>query len=421
MRTFARSYFILQKYEIIGKLNIINSDMNKNNIIISKLCTFFLLLASCAMLCAQTNEGNENYYSNHKKGIKPSVPIAFVDSAITSKSDNITVDLAGFMPDTGAVKDSAKGEFRLDRRTLDTEGYSLYSSSPWYNGWYGGWYSSFYDPWLYSWGYDPWLYHHCWGCGAYWGWGLHWGFGFSWGFEPYWSWGYPWYNDLYYYNAYYAGYYLGSHYGGYGHINNGGNGRYGFLNDSRGRGNSSGRTGSGIRSAATTTSTRGTVRRGGVDLNSGGRAPHGRVSGTGTVEGRVVSTGSRSASAASRTTTGRYARPSTVETGRNASADNRHLNTSRGSSVSRTGTSTRTSLGNSTRSSYRDNSLTSPSRSGSSSFRSSSRSSSSSFRSSGSSSRSSSSSFRSSGSSSFRSSGSSSRSGSGSFRSSGRR
>lgn len=391
--------------------------MNKNNIIISRLCALFLLLASSAMAFAQATEGNENYYSNPKKGIKPSAPNAFVDTAVTSKSDNITVDLTGFIPDTNAVKDSTPSDFRLDRRSLQAEGYSLYPSTPWYSGWYGSWYGSLCDPWYYSWGFDPWMYPRCWSCGhywgwdSYWGWGGYWGFGFHWGFGPYWSygWGHPWYWNSYYYNAFYAGYYLGRGHDGYGYGNRGG---YGLLNESRGKGNTIGRGGSGVR----TTSSRGTVRRGGVDLNSGGRAPHGRVSGTGTVDGRNVSAGSRSASVASRTSTGRYARPAAATTGRNTSTESRGFNASRGTSYSRSATSSRSNLNNSSRSSYRGSSFSAPSRTSNSSYRtnsSSSRSSSSSFRSSSSSSRSSSSSFRSSGSSSFRSSG-----GSG-FRSSG--
>ncbi|MBR6417852.1 MAG: hypothetical protein IKS36_03490 [Bacteroidales bacterium] len=367
---------------------------------------------------AQGTDSLSNYYSNHQKGIKPHAPKAYINTSVASKSDNITVDLIGQIPDT-TKRDTTPSGFNLERRTIQTESYSLYPYDPWYHTWYG----SYYDPWYHPWGYDHWMMSHCWTCGPYIG--GYYGWGYYWDFGPYWSfgWGYPWYWNHYY--AYY-GYYWGRPYHGYGNYYGNSDYGYGLLSNSR-NGNRSGNVAARPRTSTSPAPIGRTVRRGGVDLNNGGRAPHGRISGTGTI-GRESSSTSRGTSVTSRGSYGRYAKPASVTAARTSTVSSRNGNVARGTSYSRSSSNTRTSFSNSSRSSYRSSSFESPSRS-SSTFRtntSSSRSNST-FRSNNSSSRSSSSSFRSSSSSrsnsssSFRSSSSSSRSSSsgGSFRSSG--
>lgn len=415
MRTFARSYFGLQKYEIIGKLNKINLiyclAMNKKNISINSLCAIFLLVSISFNAVAQSTDAHEKYYSNPQKGIKPSLPEPYIDSNIASKSDNITVELTGYIPDT-SKRDTTPAGFVLNRKALSTEGYSLYYDDPWYDCWH----SSFYSPWF-AWDYDYWMFNGCWSCGPYWGWSH------AWCNRPYWGWGYgwgnPWYWNSWYWNSWYYPYYYADFYWGYPHYGlgnlNGGNRGYGLITNGRVNNNAaSNGIGARPRTSSNTNPVRGTVRRGGVDLNNGGRAPRGQVSGTGTIANRGTSDASRGNAVASRGTTGRYAKPSTVTNQRNSSSSSRNASAYRGSSSHNSSSRTYSS------SSSRGSSFESPSR-GSSSFRSTSSSSrsSSSFRSNSSPSRSSSSSFRSSSSgSSFRSSGSSSHSSS-SFRSSG--
>lgn len=393
--------------------------MNKNNISISKLYSLFLLLSFGLSAFAQGYEDNENYYSNPKKGINPAAPRTYNDTSVTSKSDDITVELTGIIPDTSTIKDTTPNEFQLDHRSLQIENQSLLYSDPWYRSWY----ASFYDPWYYHWSFDPWIHSHCWSCHPYWGWRYSWYWDPYWGWDPFWDYG--WYHS-WYWNSYYYAYYTGWHHPPYHGYTNGfdHNAGYGFLNTPRGN---TARSGRAISPRNTVSSpTRGTVRRGGVDLNNGGRAPHGRISGTGTVENRKThaasahSTGNNSqqptSNIASRGTSGRYAKPAAATAARTATAGN---NASRGSMASRSFSSSRSvsssrSSFNNSRNSYRSDSYSSPSRNNSS-FRTNSSSS----RPSSNSSIRNSSPSRSASSSSFRSTPSSRSSSAGSFRSAG--
>ena len=363
MRTFARLYFGLQKYIIIANLNKINCYPNSIKIMkkinIRSLYSLFLFLALGATALAQTNDSIENYYSNPKNGIKPAAPKPYHDTSVVSKTDNLTVNLTGYIPDTTPVADTTPSSLQLDPRSLRRESCGLlYTWDPW-----DYWYYSCYDPWCYSsWGFGWSIY------------GPHWAYGYHWGWYHYW--GTPWFYDYYYYYPYY--YY--PNYTWHGDLSHGRNPNsgYGLIPNARG-GNAVGNTRSGNAvtnargSNPSPTTNRGTVRRGGVDLNNGGRAPRGRVSGS-----RYTKPTSRGTSDAAR--------------GNVASSSNSRSSSSYGTS------SSRSSYGRSSSSTFRSEN-SNPSRSSNSTFRSnssSSRSSSSTFRSNSSSSRSSSSSFRSS-------------------------
>lgn len=223
---------------------------------ISILYMLFLLTAICSPIFGQSDNGDEKYYSNYKKGIKPSIPKPYYDSTIASKSDNLIVELTGYVPDTTPVKDSSS-HFTL---TLAESPYYwgpalYYSWDPWYNPWINSW---FYP----GWGGSHWMLTYGWGTGPYWS------FGYGWD----WGYGYPWWHWDPYFNYGYFGGYLAfhPHYGPLPYSNG-----HRYLGDIRNtnsksfRQNSSGRTNNGLN--------RGTVRRGGVDLTNGSRIRRGSL------------------------------------------------------------------------------------------------------------------------------------------------
>lgn len=358
----------------------------------SILCALFLFSTFSGMLYAQSSGETENYYSNPGKGIKATPPKPYYDTSVTSKSDDITVELVGGVPDTSFAIDTVKRYFRNDDNAIGNRfrgqdcfdnyyttvclhthhpyycgwGYHYYTWDPWYNPYWNGWY-------YYGWG------------GSYW---------HSY-YSPYWSfgygWGHPWYWDPFYYPGYYNyyGYYGYYGWGGaYAWNSYGSNGRFGHRYLGNGRISTQRLSRNTGTTPTPSPAGRGTVRRGGVDLNNGGRASYGNVSGTGSTR-TAPATNARTSS-----TNTRYAKPESLASTRspqaltrsgsngsrnNSSSYNRNVRTPDRSSTSgrdsynnRT-TSSRSSYNNnrstSTRSSYNNNSrtTTSPSRSSSSS------------------------------------------------------
>lgn len=350
---------------------------------VSILCAAFFLVTTGGNLRAQSSEEGENYYSNPRNGINPTVPSAYSDTSIASKSDDIYVELIGTSNDTTPPKDTTR--LKLKSIPEYTRGESpyywgtsiYYSFDPWYSPYWNGWYYP-------GWGGSHWMLTYGWGVGPYWSVGLGWSWG--WG-SPWWYWD-PWYSP--YYHGYYGYYGWGGYAYGWGHYNGrdyAHNFGHGYL-------------GSGNRGAAISPTHRGTsanpsparpVRRGGVDLNNGGRAPRGSISGTGTRGNTNIASGS-SRTVGSTATNGRYAKPSSVSSNRAANSAARNSvgsgNRSTNSRVSTNSSRFESShTGSRSNSSYRQSNTSS--RSTSSSFRSSSSSSRSSSTFSGSSSRSS--------------------------------
>lgn len=286
--------------------------MKKLNINI--LCTLFLLLALASKLPAQTNGDDEIYYSNPQKGIKPDLPKAYHDSSIVSKTDDLTVELIGVVPDTNPRHDSLrfKSLSSGNHSGFENPGYwganIIYSWDPWYSPYYNTWYHP-------GWGGSHWMLSYGWGSGPYWSFGLGWNWGYGW-VSPWCVWDPFYYPYGYYYPySYYAWYGWGYPYGYYGY--GGYYGRSGYLGH-RYLGSSARsdlKRNSSTKSGSAPLTGRGTVRRGGVDLNNGGRAPHGRVSGTATLSSRQTSSATSSRTTASYSN-GRYAKPSSVATNR---------------------------------------------------------------------------------------------------------
>ena len=287
----------------------------------SILCALFLLSANTALLQAQSSEEGQNYYSNPKKGIKPSIPDAYYDTAIVSKSDNLTIELVGLVADTTPTKDSLHFG-SLSKKSAS--GFSLrYGENPYYWGpniYYSWdpWYSPYWNSWYYpGWGGSHWMLTYGWGAGPYWG--LGWGWS--------WGWGYPWwYWDPYYYHYYsFCGFY------GWGYHPTPSHNSFGhrYLGNSRtSMSNPTSRS-----AGANPAPRRGTVRRGGVDLNNGGRAPRGSISGTRSENTHTTSANdSRNSSYSNNYGNGRYAKPESVAARR---SDNASRNRSYSSDRSR--------------------------------------------------------------------------------------
>ncbi len=187
---------------------------------------------------AQAQTTGENYYSNPRMGIQAIPPAAYSTDAVSSKSEDITVQLVGEVGDTVVPADSIKGTFnsndyydyeysaRINRFHRDNGNRSyyddcytnlyVYTNNPLYWGtsiYYGyGWYPYGYYGWGLSWqlsfglgwgywgfGYDPFWGHpwYSWGMfdpfwpyyGGYWctqGWGWHHHYPCNW-YDPYWD------------------------------------------------------------------------------------------------------------------------------------------------------------------------------------------------------------------------------------------
>lgn len=319
---------------------------------ISILCALFLFSASCAELYAQTQNGDENYYSNPRKGIKPSVPTAYYDTTVVNKSDDITVELAGEVNDTTPKKDTTTLKLKSIAQYERGESPYYWGASLYYS--WDPWYSPYWNTWYYpGWGGSHWRISYSWGYGPYWSFG----FGYSW------AWGSPWwYWDPYFYPGYY-GYYG---WGGYAYHYNGWRGYSNYGHRYLGSGNRGAATSPTMRgntpAPRPASVGRGTVRRGGVDLNNGGRASRGNVSGTGSVGRGSAQTGSRTPIA---NNSGRYAKPSNVASQRNASSAGSRTNggvrSSSRSSYSSTPRTGRFESGRSTdRSSFNSRSTSTP-------------------------------------------------------------
>ena len=336
---------------------------------ICMLSALFLLPYLCGTVTAQNTTGGENYYSNPKKGITASAPKPYYDTSVVNKSDNITVELVGESLDTTPSIDSTKKALSISgfhdntfTRRIQLNGRGLrsdyfdayYTDLYWYTGNPYYWGPSIY----YSW--DPWFsphwngwYHHGWG-------GSYWQLSYGWGWGPYWSWGWgsPWYYDPFYYggwSSYYgwggyygwAGYYgWGSYYYPYGRNRNWGHQYLGH--------NSRSKASSVSRNNGTTPSpspaNRGSVRRGGVDLNNGGRGRYGNVSGTGSVSSR--NNGNSSRSNVTTSSNGRYSRPASVAQNRQQSLSRNNASRTNNTSATRT-SNNRNGYNNATRTSNR--------------------------------------------------------------------
>ena len=314
-----------------------------NKLYISVLCALFLSAIFCPDLSAQNNVGSENYYSHPRKGIKAPVPQIYKDTSVVSKSENLTVELIGEEPDTSANTDTVNGSF--DRENYYDYAYTArinrfhrgmgwnyfdgyYTNMYWYTGNPYYWGASIYYAW------DPWFspywntwYYHGWG-GSYWhiGWGYDPFFCYGWGYDPFWGFGWysPWYYDPYYYHGYYGHY--AYHGWGHGYLSGGRYGsNYPFGHGYLGTDHNLSRT---MTTRPTTTPTPNPVRRGGVDLNNGGRGTRGNVSGTGVARRGDAATSGRTN--AGNGGTARYGKPEHIASDRASRAATRN-NTSRNS------------------------------------------------------------------------------------------
>ncbi len=325
--------FDLQKYEIIGELKHINitsyTQTEMKTLRICILNALILFPSLCMTLSAQNNAEGENYYSNPKKGIKASVPKPYYDTTVVNKTDDLTVELVGELPDTTPKSDSTKNAIRALNYSLNNtqpshlRGYNYfdeyYTDLYWYTGNPYYWGTSIYYCW------DPW-YSPYWNGWYYPGWGgSYWHITHPWGYGPYWSFGWGWhspwyYSPYYYYPGYYAYYGWGGYYG-WGAYGWGGYHSYGWGHQYLGSTRQASTLTSSRNSGTTPSpSGRGTVRRGGVDLNNGGRGGYGNVSGTGT---RTASN-NNGRTAVNSNNTGRYSKPASVATNRAAQSQSRN-------------------------------------------------------------------------------------------------
>lgn len=286
------------------------------------LCAVFLLAAAGGNLHAQSSSDGENYYSNPQKGINPTAPKPYSDTDIASKSDDIVVELNGTVKDTTPVKDTARLKLKSipEYTRGDNPGYwgtsIVYSWDPWYSPYWNTWYHP-------GWGGSHWMLTYGWGWGPYWSFGI----GYSWGWgSPWWYWD-PWYSPYYAHYGYYGYYGYYGHYGwggyayGWGHRPYYGYGYdYAFGHHYLGSGNRGAAISPTSRNSGASPSPARPVRRGGVDLNNGGRAPRGSISGTGTRSNGSVATGNTSSRTRSNGTVGngRYAKPASVASNRAA-------------------------------------------------------------------------------------------------------
>ena len=277
---------------------------------ISILCVLFLLSLSAGKVCAQTSDEGENYYSNPQKGIKPTAPSVYRDTSVVSKSEDITVELVGSVDDTIVPKDTTKIKLKSISEYSRAEnpyywGPNVYwSLDPWYSPRWNGWYYP-------GWGGSHWMLTYGWGCGPYWSFGLGWS----------WGWGSPWwYWDPYFYPGYYYGYYGwgGYAYGWNRYDRDGYAFGHGYLGGGRGAAK-----GIAPRGGSVTPNPARPVRRGGVDLNNGGRAPRGSVSGTGSRGSIASASGNGRGTTSVNTGSGRYAKPASVASNRAARSENR--------------------------------------------------------------------------------------------------
>ncbi|MCR4827902.1 MAG: hypothetical protein K5864_00380 [Bacteroidales bacterium] len=324
------------------------------------LCVAILVACCTGSLSAQTSDEGENYYSNPKKGIKAQAPKRYVDNSIEQKSDDLIVELTGenMVPDS-SVADSTKGfepayyydyayTARINRfhRGMHWGYYDdFYTDIFWYTGMPYFWGTSIYygwNPWLYSWGsFYP-----------YYGW-----YYYDWWYDPWFS---PWYGGMWYYpchyygygSAWYGDYAHNSYVGPYGYMGNTGRGAYYPTSRNSGGKALSGRTQPTLGSS--------TVRRGGVDINGGGRGTMGHVSGV-QAAGRGASSGRTStASTGSSTRSGGYDKPASVAQNHGAQTYGRtsngsqqnYGNSGRSTSYSNSSVST-TSRGGNNNTSYR--------------------------------------------------------------------
>ncbi len=235
---------------------------------ISILCVIFLFTSFTANLFAQTNNEDEFYYSNPKKGINANPPKPYNDTSVVKKSNDITVELIGesmdsITNDTTAFAASDYYDYayaaRINRfhRGMCFDYFDAhYTDLYWYTGNPLYWGTSIYYAW------DPW-YSPWWNSWYYPGWGgSFWHITYPWGWGPYWSFGYgpAW---SYGWGGAYAWTHIG-YYGGW----NGQNGSFGhhYIGNNRSASNPTYRNTTGNNPSPIQ---RGTVRQGGVDRNNG--------------------------------------------------------------------------------------------------------------------------------------------------------
>ena len=279
---------------------------------VSFLCTAFLFAAGIGNLYAQSNGEGENYYSNPKNGIKPTAPKVYSDTAIASKSDDIVVELTGTVPDTATAKDTSRLKLKSLSEYSRAENPRYWGTNIIYS--WDPWYSPYWNTWYYpGWGGSHWMLTYSWGMGPYWSFGLGWSWG--WG-SPWWYWD-PWYSPYYY--GYY-GYYGWGGYAYWGHYHHHGyDYAYNYGHNYLGGGNHGAAVSPTFRGSNASPSPARPVRRGGVDLNNGGRAPRGSISGTGTRGNASATTGTPTSRSNNAITGGRYAKPASVANNRAAS------------------------------------------------------------------------------------------------------
>lgn len=206
--------------------------MKRFNISVLSAALFLFMLPLAAS--AQSNATAGSYYSNPSAGILPTKPTPYYDNTVTSKTDDLTVDLQGEEGDTTVSNDSVKGKFNKDdyydyeysarinrfHRDMQWNYYDdVYTNLYWYTSDPFFWGTSIY--WGYGWypfGYYGWRTGWSWGLGwsPYRGWDLYWGWGYYDPFWPgYWAYGGAYWDPFWPYGGYGWGGY--SYWNGYRH------------------------------------------------------------------------------------------------------------------------------------------------------------------------------------------------------------
>lgn len=250
--------------------------MQMKNLTLSALCMLFFFAAPVAPLQAQQVSTGEKYYSNPQKGIYPSAPKFYDGGDVVEKSDDVSVELERYVPDTTGRRDSLLRSLEHDpalasglkNAELGDDRYWVVTScspyawslrcgwDPWLSPWWHGWGPHLSIGWGWSWGWDPY-----WSLGWSWGWG--WGWSPWWYYDWAWWWGYPYY---YGWGGYAWG---GPHHRGWDHV--GGGAGHAYIGGGRGAATSPTTRTSG----ATSKMGRPATRRGGVDV---GRSNGSRLS-----------------------------------------------------------------------------------------------------------------------------------------------
>ena len=246
--------------------------MQKKKLYLSVLCMSIFMAFSSTQVGAQDISKTENYYSNPQKGIYPTPPTPYSDANVVSMTDDLSVELESYEPDTTRRRDSLELDEKLSsglRGAVLAEDAYWQLGNPRYWGWnlyysWDPWFSPLWNGWYYAgWGGSYW--HGGWGLGwgLGWGWTPYWGLG--WGWDPWWGTSWAWYWGYPYYYAWGSYAWGGPHGAGMHGGPTGGNGHSYIGGGGRGKASRSAVRPTGRGTSASALSNRG-ARRGGVDV-----------------------------------------------------------------------------------------------------------------------------------------------------------